>query len=272
MQGIGHVYIYAYSDLSSVQDTLPDDLAPYVLSGRATVVHWPSTGFCEDQIHKHNAEAKRTFEACAMDVHAQQWAYNHYLQNYGEYSNFTVIQDVDEFMSTDYTHGNLLSTMEHLEQTGVLAKHDSPYVNARYNIWLKNHTSDAMAVEKFYRYCYDEGFGKLIVWNKKTWSINLHNAEGISGHGDSEAANRYFRTHHLRNGKHNDEVFKQEYCKKSPEDRQSGPNSINAAHFGWIAPCMKRLLSTNATTLPEDCTIAAMLKAANVVAPIKWTP
>jgi hypothetical protein len=276
IQGISHVYIYTFSDLSNVVDILPKDLASYVESGRATVVHWPSTGFCEDQMHVHAEKATRSAEACSMDVQTQQWAYNHFLLNYGEYSKFTVISDVDEFMSPTYEHGNLLSTMEYLEKSGALAQSPRPYVSATYNIWLKQDSvtpGNDLNIEKFYRYCHDPGIGKGIVWNKRTWSINLHRAEGSQGTGfdpkkKADLTNQ-FRTHHLRNGKHNGEVFQRDYCRK---DRQAGYDSVNAVYFGWMVPCMKTLLRTNATKLPSECTMDAMLKDSNVKTPIAWTP
>ena len=57
---------------------------------------------------------------------------------------------------------------------------------------------------------------------------------------------------------------------KSPEDKQTGPGAEIHRHFGWLAPCLERLLRTNATALPEDCTIRHLLTGVNT--PIKWTP
>jgi hypothetical protein len=54
-------------------DNLPADLEFYIREGLATVVHWHSLAFCEEQKHERANDAHRLPEECAMDVHTQQW-------------------------------------------------------------------------------------------------------------------------------------------------------------------------------------------------------
>jgi hypothetical protein len=96
MQGVGHIYVYTFTGISQTVNLQPEQWWPFIERGLVTHIHWPMTRFCE--LNQHNHKSSYTTR-CDIDQTVQFWAYNHYLYNFGEFSNYTVVVDVDEFMA-----------------------------------------------------------------------------------------------------------------------------------------------------------------------------
>ena len=106
MQGVGHIYVYTFTGISQTVNLQPELWRPFIERGLVTHIHWPMTRFCE--LNQHNHKSSYTTR-CDIDQTVQFWAYNHYLYNFGEFSNYTVVVDVDEFMVGPSVHGSCIT-------------------------------------------------------------------------------------------------------------------------------------------------------------------
>ena len=171
-----------------------------------------------------------------------------------------------------------------MDHFGEVETDGAHFVNADYNLWLKSQSNisepESLNVERFDRYCHDKGLGKYIAVNRRVFALDLHRAQGSGMNADFDMVTRdALRTHHLRNGDHNLEMYAERMCLKPPpvlslsavgSGTPTKNISLQAGHFGWMVSCIKQLRNSGLSRLPAACSAASALEAAGFRPPVWW--